>query len=73
MVVIEQPAASGSLTGKRVLLANGSTDPLVPSGHPARLAALLRAGGADVKLESVSASHQLTPQDVEAAHSFLRV
>lgn len=72
MVVLDQPAASGSLTGKRVLLANGSTDPLVPSDHPARLAELLRAGGAEVKLESVSASHQLTSQDVEVARSFLR-
>ena len=72
MVVLDQPAAPGSLTGRRVLLCNGSTDPLVPPDHPARLAAQLRAGGADVKLESVPASHALTSQDVAAAQSWLR-
>lgn len=71
MVVLDQPAVAGSLTGKRVLLANGTTDPLVPPEDPGRLAALLRAGGAEVKLESFPASHQLTPQDVAAAQSFL--
>lgn len=72
MVVLNQSAAPGSLTGRRVLLCNGSTDPLVPPDDPARLALLLRAGGADVKLESVPASHALTPQDVAAAQSWLR-
>lgn len=73
MVVLDQPAATGSLAGKRVLLANGTTDPLVSPDDPARLAALLRAGGAEVKLVSIPASHQLTPQDVAAAQSFLSV
>jgi predicted esterase len=72
MVVLDQAAAPGSLTGKRVLLCNGSTDPLVSPDDPGRLAALLRAGGADVKLASIPASHALTPQDVAAAQSFLR-
>lgn len=72
MVVLDQPAAPGSLTGKRVLLNNGTTDPLVPYDHPSRLAALLRAGGAEVKLESIPASHALTPQDVATAQSWLR-
>ena len=71
MVVLDQPAAPGSLAGKRVLITSGSMDPLIPHDEPARLAALLRAGGADVKVESITASHQLTPQDVAAASSFL--
>lgn len=71
MVVLDQPAIAGGLAGKSVLLCNGSTDPLVPPDHPARLAALLRAGGADVKLASVPASHALTSQDVAAAQSWL--
>ncbi|MES2696472.1 MAG: alpha/beta hydrolase [Verrucomicrobiota bacterium] len=71
MVVLDQPAAAGTLTGKRVLLSNGSMDPLVPLDHPPRLAAHLRAGGAEVKVESLPASHQLTPQDLSAAQSFL--
>jgi phospholipase/carboxylesterase len=71
MVVLDQPAAPGSLTGKRVLLCHGSTDPLVPSDHPLRLAALLRAGGAEVELQTIPASHALTPQDVAAAKAWM--
>jgi phospholipase/carboxylesterase len=72
MVVLNQPAAPGSLVGRRVLLSNGSTDPLVPPGDPDKLATLLRAGGAEVKVEQFPASHALTPQDVAAAQSWLR-
>ncbi len=71
MVVLEQAATTGTLTGKRVLLCHGSTDPLVPRDHPARLAALLRVGGAEVKVHTIAASHGLTPQDVAAAQSWL--
>lgn len=71
MVVLDSPAAPGSLAGRRVLLTHGSTDPLVPPDHPPRLAALLRAGGADVRVETIAASHQLTPQDVALAQTFL--
>ena len=72
MVVLEQPAAAGTLAGKRVLLCHGSTDPLVPPDHPARLAALLRAGGADVAIKTVQASHALTSQDVATAKEWLQ-
>ena len=71
MVVLEQSAAPGSLAGRRVLICHGNMDPLVPSDDPARLAALLRAGGADVKIETLPASHALTPQDVAAAQAWL--
>ncbi len=71
MVVIDQPAAARALTGKRVLLCHGSTDPLVPPDHPERLAALLRAGGADARVQILPASHALTPQDVAAARDWL--
>ena len=71
MVVLEQSAAPASLAGKRVLVCSGSTDPLVPHGDPEKLAGLLRGGGADVKVDSISASHALTPQDVAAAQSWL--
>ncbi len=71
MVVLDQPPVTGSLMGKRVLLCNGSTDPLVPPDDPPRLASLLRAGGADVKVHSIAASHALTSQDVAAAKEWL--
>ena len=72
MVVLDQASAPGTLTGRRVLICNGTTDPLVPADHPARLAGLLRAGGADVKVELLPASHALTSQDVAAAQSWLQ-
>lgn len=72
MVVLEQPAVAGSLAGKRVLLCHGSTDPLVPPDDPPRLAALLRAGGADVKVQSIPASHALTSQDLAATKGWLQ-
>lgn len=71
MVVLDQPAAPGTLTGKRALLCHGTTDPLVPPDHPERLAALLRAGGAETRIEAMAASHALTPQDVAAARAWL--
>jgi phospholipase/carboxylesterase len=72
MVVLDRPAAPGSLEGRRVLLLNGSTDPLVPPDHPGRLAALLHAGGAKVQVQIVPASHALTSQDVAAGQAFFR-
>ncbi len=71
MVVLDQPAAPGSLAGKRVLLLNGNVDPIVPLDHASRLSALLRAGGADVSAQVIPASHNLTPADVAAAQDWL--
>ncbi len=70
MVVLDQPAAPASLAGKRVLLANGTLDPIVPADHPPRLASLLRAGGADVTLHTTEAGHGLTRADLAAARDF---
>ena len=72
MVVLDRPASPGALAGRRVLLCNGTTDPLVPPQDPGRLAQLLRAGGAEVKLQSIAASHALTPQDVATAQAWLQ-
>ena len=72
MVVLEQSAAAGTLSGKRVLLSNGTTDPLVPPDDPSRVATMLRAGGADVVVKTVPASHALTSLDVAAAKEWLQ-
>lgn len=72
MVVLDQAAAQRSLEGKRILLLNGDFDPIVPPDHPERLAALLRAGGAEVARQSIPASHALTPGDVAAAQRWLQ-
>jgi phospholipase/carboxylesterase len=71
MLVLDQPAQTGSLAGKRALLSSGSVDPLVPPDHPERLAALLRAGGAEVSVKSHPASHALVPADVAEAQEWL--
>lgn len=73
MVVLDQPAASGSLHGKRVLITSGRADPIVPNDHPPRLAALLKAGGADVAVQIFNAGHNLTAADLTVAQSFLRL
>ncbi len=72
MVVLDQPAAPGSLAGKRALLLNGNVDPLVPPDHPPRVAELLRAGGAVVTVTFLPASHQFTSLDLGAAQTWLR-
>lgn len=71
MVVLDQPAASGSLASRRVLLLNGDHDPIVPLDHPPRLAALLQAGGAQVVTRLLNAGHGLVPDDITAATAFL--
>ena len=72
MVVLESPAAPGSLVGRRVLLLNGAEDPIVSSDHPPRLAELLRAGGATVETHlHTRVGHGLVPEDLVRAQAFL--
>ena len=71
MVVLDQPAPAGSLTGKHVLIASGNADPIVPPDHPSRLASLLQAGGANVTIHTANAGHNLTAADLTAAQHFL--
>ncbi len=71
MVVLDEAPPPGTLAGRRVLLANGSRDPIVPPDHPPRLAALLRAGGAEVTMQLTPADHRLAPADLAAAAGWL--
>ena len=70
MVVLE-PAQPPDLSGKRVLIASGIRDPIVPADHPARLAGQFRRAGADVTLHSAEAGHRLVTADFDAAMGFL--
>jgi predicted esterase len=72
MVVLDVAAPPKSLSGKRVLIASGTSDPLVPNDHPGRLAAHLRAGGADVTLHSHAAGHGLSSSDLSEAQAWVR-
>jgi predicted esterase len=60
-----------SLTGTRVLIANGRSDPLVAPAETERLAALFRSAGAEVSLEWQPGGHQLTQADIQAARAWL--
>ena len=60
-----------SLTGTRVLIANGRADPLVAPAETERLAALFRSAGAEVSLEWQPGGHQLTQADIQAARAWL--
>ena len=71
MVVLEAVPAPGVLRGRRVLLLNGTHDPIVPHDHPPRLAALLRTGGASVTVRSHAAGHGLTQVDLKMAMGWL--
>jgi phospholipase/carboxylesterase len=71
MVVLDQPAAPASLSGREVLIASGTQDPIVPGDHPARLARLLRAGGAAVTLANSVAGHGLVSADLQTASKWL--
>ena len=57
--------------GTRVYLGAGRRDPIVPVANVERLAALLRASGADVTLDWRNAGHGLTGEDVEGAKRWL--
>ncbi|HWA86408.1 MAG TPA: alpha/beta hydrolase [Opitutus sp.] len=70
MVVLDHPAAGGTLTGKRVFIASGTQDPLVPNDHPHRLAAHFRSGGAEVTLHTSPAAHNLVRDDIIAAQAW---
>lgn len=71
MVILDTPAAPGTLTGKRVLICSGNADPIVPNSHPSTLASMLRAGGADVTLNITTSGHGLTAADIRSTEQFL--
>ncbi len=60
------------LEGKPVLLLSGSGDPILPVENARRLAATLRAAGADVQHEILPAGHPLTQADVNLTATWLR-
>lgn len=67
-----EPPEPLALAGKDVLVAAGTHDPYVPAEKAARLAELLRSGGATVTYRPVEAGHELGPPDVADAATWLR-
>jgi predicted esterase len=60
-----------SLKGTRVLVSNGTQDPLVTAADSERLVKLFRDSGATADLVWQTAGHQLAPGDVTAARQWL--
>jgi phospholipase/carboxylesterase len=61
------PESSPDLSGRRIFLASGRLDPLIPMENPERLARMFLESGADVTHEWVSASHGLVDGDLRSA------
>jgi phospholipase/carboxylesterase len=64
-------ASAGDLRGKGVLLLSGAADPIVPADNAARLAAILKDGGADVEHKVLPVGHGLSQADVTLAKAWL--
>ena len=66
MVPLSDPPPA-DLAGKPVLLLTGAADPIVPAENAARLAAMLRKAGADVRHQTLPIGHGLSQADVAIA------
>jgi phospholipase/carboxylesterase len=66
------PETRPELSSARVWIGAGSFDPIVPASETKKLAELLRNAGADVTMRFFQGGHELTPEDIHAAHEWLR-
>lgn len=64
-------AAAPDLTGQRILLSAGDSDPIIPTSNVRALASLLQRGGADVQLEVQRAGHAVVAADIAVARQWL--
>lgn len=65
------PEKSPDLTGTRVFLASGLTDPILPIANARRLAGMLRDAGAEVTHQEINTGHQLTSSELDTARSWM--
>lgn len=66
------PATPPSLVETRAVICSGTHDPIIPVDNVERLAAMLRAAGADVTLRLENAGHQMVFAEIAAAKNWLR-
>lgn len=66
-----RPAQLPVLRGRRVLISEGRTDPIVAAADAESLASMLRGAGAEVTLAWQDAGHGLVGADVDAARAWL--
>lgn len=65
------PDPMPGLNGRRIFLASGRFDPLVPLADAENLVRLLRESGADVELRFQDAGHELAREELEAARAWI--
>ncbi len=66
-----EPDPIPPLSGKRVLISSGESDPMVSRDQAERLAAILVQGGADIEHLWLPTGHNLTRQELELAKQWL--
>jgi predicted esterase len=67
-----EPESTSTHAATQVLISNGRSDPLVSAADTERLAALLRATGADVTIAWQASGHNLTRADLATARDWLQ-
>jgi phospholipase/carboxylesterase/glyoxalase family protein len=70
-MVPTEPEPRPDLAGVPVLIAAGRSDPIVPPAETQRLAALLRAAGADVTVHGQAGGHSIARDEVAVARDWL--
>jgi len=71
MVPLITPAQP-DLSSVRVWIGAGDKDPIIPTSESQRLADLLRRAGADVTIRFFNSGHNLTNDEIERAHDWLK-
>lgn len=66
-----KPTETADLSGSRVFLASGQTDPILPIDNARHLAAMLREAKAEVTHHEINTGHQLTSAELEVARKWL--
>ncbi len=64
--------ARAALAGTRALITAGERDPICPPALTEALAGYLREDGAEVQLHWHPGGHEIRPEEIAAAHRFLR-
>lgn len=65
------PEESPDLTGTRIFLASGLSDPILPIDNARKLASMFRAAGAELSFQEIQTGHQLTSGELDAARLWL--
>ena len=65
------PEKSPDLTGTRIFLASGLSDPILPISNARKLASMFREAGADLTFQEIQAGHQLTSAELDDARLWL--